>query len=251
MPEAHVSADRRPRALRGLVLVFALSFLSLVGVLLTVTALGGLGDWTRWQFIGLFAVLECAAGAANVILPNIWRLPVAEAQVKRASIKLAPSVVLIPHWAAAARIAAGLVLLGGAFAMEGLAPGSFLVLPFAALLAWLITAASLLVARAGVAWPQQDVVQFLIVRPRSRIELPPISIGASALQFLLSIATVPVVKLLPPSVLYQAHVQPSWTALAVAMAVSLMALGAVVAAWQGRIDWHAPPAQRREAERYA
>jgi hypothetical protein len=44
---------------------------NLVGLILTITALGGLGSWTRWQFVGAFGVIETASGLANVITPNL------------------------------------------------------------------------------------------------------------------------------------------------------------------------------------
>ena len=44
------SASTRGRAFSGLALVFALSFVNLVGILVTATALGGIAPWTRWQF---------------------------------------------------------------------------------------------------------------------------------------------------------------------------------------------------------
>ena len=244
--------EQKPRAMRGLVLVFILSFLSLAGVLLTVTALGGLGEWTRWQFIGLFGVIECASGAANIILPNIWRLPVAETQLKRSTeTHLAPPVLLIPHWGAAARAAAGLVLIAGAAVAEGIGAATLGLIPLLVLIAWVIAGASMIVARAGVARPDLDVLQFIIVRPRSKTVLPPLSIGASALQFLLSIATIPLVKALPPSVLYQPDMGPGWRVMGVLVAASLGLAVGVVWAWQGRIDWRAPIDQQREAARFA
>src|SRR6185503_1560402 len=54
------SASTRGRAFSGLALVFALSFVNLVGILVTATALGGIAPWTRWQFIGMFGVVELA-----------------------------------------------------------------------------------------------------------------------------------------------------------------------------------------------
>jgi hypothetical protein len=78
-----------------------------------------------------------------------------------------------------------------------------------------------------------------------------VSIGSSVLQFLLSIATIPIVKALPPSVLYQPELGPSATALAVAVVLSAVLLGLVVAAWSGRIERHASREQQREAEEHA
>jgi hypothetical protein len=87
------------RAFRGLAIVFVLSFISLIGVVVTATALGGLAPWTRWQFVGLFGILEIAAGLANVISPNLWRLPIAELNTSsRTRVQLAASTILLPHW---------------------------------------------------------------------------------------------------------------------------------------------------------
>ena len=70
-------------------------------------------------------------------------------------------------------------------------------------LAWSILALSAIVAWAGVTRPDIDVIQLMVRWGRRENELPAISIGASVLQFLLSIATIPAAKLLPPSVLDQ------------------------------------------------
>src|SRR4029450_1467504 len=78
------------RPFRGLALVFLLTFVNLIGVIVTAAALGGLAPWSRWQFIGMFGVLEAASGLANVISPNIWRLPIAELHTsKRTDVQLA------------------------------------------------------------------------------------------------------------------------------------------------------------------
>ena len=71
------------RAFRGLFLTFTLSFVNLVGIIFTLSALGGLAPWSPWQFVGAFGVLEAASGLANVISPNIWRLPVAQVETSR------------------------------------------------------------------------------------------------------------------------------------------------------------------------
>jgi hypothetical protein len=78
-----------------------------------------------------------------------------------------------------------------------------------------------------------------------------VSIGASILQFFLSITTIPIVKALPPSVLYQPEIGPSWSAMAAMVVLAAASAAAVVWAWQGRIEWRAPADQQREAERYA
>src|SRR5690348_10574580 len=95
------------RAFQGLALVFALTFVNLVGVIVTAAALGGIEPWNRWQFIGLFGVLEAGSGLANVLSPNLWRLPEA---ALRTDVRLAPGL-LVPHWGGLARSAAGVVCM--------------------------------------------------------------------------------------------------------------------------------------------
>ena len=242
----------RGRAFRGLALVFFLAFVNLLGVAVTAAALGGIEPWSRWQFIGLFGVIETASGLANVISPNIWRLPVAELQTStRTDVKLAGSAMLIPHWGGLARAAAGLVCIGLAAWQEGLGPASIGLIPFLLALAWVVVALSAALARAGVARPDLDVMQFVVRWGKRETETPPLSIGASVLQFFLSIATIPAVKLLPPSVLYQPELGPSARALLWAAAASVALLALVYVLWAGRIDWRAPAEQQREAEEHA
>jgi hypothetical protein len=241
--------QRRGRAFRGLALVFVLSFVNLLGVIVTAAAVGGLEPWSRWQFIGMFGAIETASGLANVISPNIWRLPVAELQTsKRTDVKLAASALLIPHWGGLARSAAGLVFLGIAAWHEGLGPASVGLVPFLLALAWSILAISAVLARVGVARPDLDVVQFVVRWGRREKELQPISLGASAFQVVLAIVTIPAAKLLSPSVLYQPELGPSGAALLIALAVSVALLSLVYALWSGRIELAAPGEQQREAE---
>jgi hypothetical protein len=229
-----------------------LSFVNLLGVILTVTGLGGLEPWTRWQFIGLFAVLELASGLANVISPNIWRLPVAELQTpRRARTALAASALLLPHWGGLARCGAGVVLLALVAWQEGLGAGSLALVPFVLLLAWSILGISAALARGGVARPDLDVVQLVVRWGGRERELPAISLGASVFQFLLSVATIPAVKLLPPSVLYQPQLAPSGRALLLALGIAVALLVLVAMAWSGRIAVDAPAEQQREAEENA
>jgi hypothetical protein len=240
------------RAFRGLTLVFLLSFVNLVGVVVTAAALGGVAPWSRWQFIGLYGVIEAASGLANVISPNIWRLPVAELQTSaRTEVKLAASALLLPHWGGLARCAAGLVCVVLAAWQEGLGPASAALVPFACALAWSIVALSAVLAWAGVARPDIDVVQFVVRWGRREKELPPISIGASVLQFLLSVATIPAVKVLPPSVLYQPEIGPSTDALLVTLAGTAALTVLVYVLWSGRIEVKAPAEQQREAEEHS
>jgi hypothetical protein len=240
------------RAFRGLTLVFLLSFVNLVGVVVTAAALGGVAPWSRWQFIGLYGVIEAASGLANVISPNIWRLPVAELQTSaRTEVKLAASALLLPHWGGLARFAAGLVCVALAAWQEGLGPASAALVPFACALAWSIVALSAVLAWAGVARPDIDVVQFVVRWGRRENEMPPISIGASVLQFLLSIATIPAVKVLPPSVLYQPEIGPSIDALLVTLAGTAALTVLVYVLWSDRIELKAPAEQQREAEEHS
>jgi hypothetical protein len=246
------SRQRSGRAFRGLALVFLLSFLNLAGVVVTAAALGGVAPWSPWQFIGLFGVIEGASGLANVISPNLWRLPVAELQTSaRTDVKLAASALLLPHWGGLARSAAGLVCVALAAWQEGLGPASAALVPFALALAWSILALSAVVAWAGVARPDIDVVQFVVRWGRRERELPAISIGASVLQFLLSIATIPAVKLLPPSVLYQPEIGPSTAALLVMLGVASVLTLLVYLLWADRIEVRAPVEQQREAEEHS
>jgi hypothetical protein len=240
------------RAFRGLALVFAISFVNLLGLIITTAALGGLAPWTRWQFVGAFGALEAAAGLANVISPNVWRLPIAQLETSSGTdVKLAGSALVLPHWGGLARCAAGLVCLAVAASQEGIGPATAGVAALVLAVAWCVLAVSAVVARAGVARPDIDVVQLVVRWGKRERELRPLSIGAAVLQFLLSIATIPAVKLLPPSVLYQPELGPSTGALLVALLISVMLLALVAWAWVGRIAWAGPGEQRREAEEHA
>ena len=245
-------ARQSERAFRGLALVFVLSFVNLVGVIFTAAALGGVEPWTGWQFVGAFGVIEAASGLANVISPNIWRLPVAELQTnERTDVKLAASALLLPHWGGLARFGAGLVCLALVAWQDGLGPASAALVPFVLAIAWSILALSAILARAGVARPDLDVFQIVVRWGRREQEAAPVSIGASVFQFLLSIATIPAVKLLPPSVLYQPELGPSLDAMIVALVVSVALFAVVWVLWAGRIELHAPADQQREAEQHA
>ncbi|HET6695486.1 MAG TPA: hypothetical protein VFG85_03190 [Gaiellaceae bacterium] len=216
------------------------------------TALGGLAPWTRWQFVGAFGVIEAASGLANVITPNVWRLPIAELETsRRTELKLTPSVVLLPHWGGLARWAAGVVCIGLAAWKTGLGPASVLLVPFVLLLAWSIVAISTALARGGIARPDIDVVQLVVRWKSGEHELTPVSLGAAVFQFLLAIVTIPAVKLFSPSVLYQPEIGPSAEALLGALAISLALLGLVYWLWSDRLERKAPRDQQREAEEHA
>ena len=77
------------------------------------------------------------------------------------------------------------------------------------------------------------------------------SIGASVFQFLLGIATIPAVKLLPPSVLYGPDLGPSTGAVLATLALAAALVAAVYVAWAGRLGTRAPREQQREAEEHA
>lgn len=240
------------RAFRGLVLVFLLSFLNLIGLILTVTALGGVAPWTRWQFVGAFGVLEAASGLANVVSPNIWRLPIAElGTTDRTDVSLAASALLLPHWGGLARCGAGLVCLGVAAVYEGFGPATVALVPLVLALAWSILALAAALGRAGVARPDLDVVQLVVRWGKREKELAPVTISASVQQFLLSIATIPAAKLLPPSVLYRPELGPSLDVLVAVLALAAGLTLVVYVLWSGRIEPDAPAEQQREAEEHA
>jgi hypothetical protein len=246
---AQTSGDR---SFRGLATVFVLSFLSLIGVVVTAMALGGIAPWTGWQFVGLFAILEIAAGLANVVSPNLWRLPIAELSTSsRTRVRLAASTMLLPHWGGLARAAAGVVLLVLVAFQEGVSRASLSLVPLIAAVSVSYVAVSAILARIGVARPELDVVQFVVRWGKRERELTPISIGASALQFLLSIATIPIAKLFRPSILYQPEIAPSAQALLVVVVTSLLLAGLAYAAWARRLALTAPREQQLEADEHA
>ena len=96
--------------------------------------------------------------------------------------------------------------------------------------------------------PDLDVLQFVVRWGDRERELTPISLGASVFQFLLTIVTLPIAKLLPPSVLYQPAIGPSPAALVAALgAAAASGVGAYLV-WSDRISLHAAAEQQREAE---
>ena len=242
----------RGRAFRGLFLTFAFSFVNLVGVVVTLTAIGGLAPWSRWQFVGAFGILEAASGLANVLSPNLWRLPIAELDTsERAHVKLAPQPLLIPHWAALARFAAGAVLVAAAAWHEGLSPASAALIPIVIALAWIILVISAGFARLALLRPEWDVVQVSLHWGGRTRDLRPLSITAAVLQFLLSIATVPAAKVLDPPVLYRPELAPSFRGSIAVLATAAILTLVVYLAWSGRVAATAPREQQREAEENA
>lgn len=228
--------------------------MNLIGAFLTVLALGGLGEWSRAQFVGLFGLVEVSTGAAFVIGPNIWHLPVSEAKLGRipGDVRFAASTILIPHWAGGVKTIAGFAFMTFAAVHEGLGPRS-LALP---LMAVFVCAAavglSMLFARLGVARPDLDVYEIVVKRPgHADYALPGVSLGAAVVQLLLNIGSFPGVKLLPAHALYGPEYGPSLALLGWSALVSGAFLAAGFFAWSGRIAWRAPRPQQREAEEFA
>lgn len=238
------------RALRGLSLGLTLSVLNLFGAFLTLLALGGLGEWTGTQFVGLFGLLEVATGAAFVIGPNVWRLPVAAAELEPGTTtKFAASTILIPHWAGGVKCIAGAGLAIWAAAHEGVSAGTPGVVLVVVFMCAVSVSLSMLFARAGCIRPDIDVFQVTVNRPGHRpLELPGMSWSASVVQALLNILTFPSVKLLAPSVLYQPEMAPSRSLLVWFGSIAVLMTIAAFGAWAGRLAWHAPRRQQREAE---
>jgi hypothetical protein len=242
-----------PRPIRGLILGFALSFVNLAGAFLAVIALGGLGAWTGWQFIGFFGMFEAASGTAFVFGPNVWRLPVAEANTSnRTAIRFAASTVFLPHWAAGAKCIAGLAMMAYAAVRAGVGPATLGLPLLILLIAGAVLALSAAVARLGVARPDLDVFHVVVERPGKKpARLPGVSLGGLMIQLLINLGAFPAVKLLSPDVFYRPEIGPSPTMLYVTMVLALLLSIAALLAWKGRACWRAPREQQREAEQAA
>ncbi|MCC7364628.1 MAG: hypothetical protein IT303_09665 [Dehalococcoidia bacterium] len=255
MPDAPARGRvRAPGIFRGLAVGLTLSFVNLLGAFLTIVALGGLGEWTGTQFVGMFGAIEIATGAAFIIGPNIWRLPVAEAKLSDTphDVAFAASTILIPHWGGGVKCIAGAAFVAYAAVVEGVGPATLLLPLVVVLVCAASVGISMLFARAGVARPDIDVLEIVVKRPGHRdAALPGLSIGASFVQLLLNVATFPTVKLLPPDVIYRPEIGPSFALLGwmTVTGGGLLALG--FAAWWGRVAWRAPRPQQREAEEFA
>jgi hypothetical protein len=236
-------------AARGLVATFVLSFVNLIGAFVALSLLGGIEPWTDRQFVGLFGFIELSMGLAYLFAPNVWRLPVAEANTPRTDIRLAASTVLIPHWIALAKALGGAMMLVYG-ASEGIGPAT-LGLPFAILfLAGAFLALSIAVSRLGVARPDLDVFFVTVRRPGGQpFELPGFTITGMSMQLLSNFGVFPAVELLEPSALYQPEIGPSPELLLALAAAFVTLTAAAYLAWWGRITVRAPRAQEREAER--
>ncbi len=236
------------RAFRGLFLVFFITFLNLAGMGLTAVGLNALGEWTFWQFVGLFGVIEAASGLANVVTPNLWAMPVVEQETSaRTKSVLAFEMLTLAHWGGLARTIAGIVMIAAAGQHEGFAAASLLLLPMILAIAVLQIGVSTVMARAGVAWHRYDVLQ-ITLNWYKEIPVPPISLSASALQFVLSLVTLPAISILRPGVLYQPELAPALDGLLLLTGFTLLTVVAGLAAWYPRIAVRAPREQQREAE---
>ena len=237
-------------AFRGLFLGLSISAMNLLGMFLTLVVLGGLGEWTGAQFVGAFGLYEIATAFAFMFAPNIWRLPVVEAETSdRTTIRLAASVAFIPHWAGAAKAVAGFAMLGAAARSEGLSAASVGLIPVALASGVLVLGVSAVVARWGVARPDLDVVTFLIKRPKRKdVQLPGISISASVVQIVLGALTLPIVKAFPPSTLFQPEMAPSAAFLGGTVAAAAISVALTAWVWRGRLAHLAPAEQQRKAE---
>jgi len=238
------------KSLRGLTLGLSISFFNLVGMFFMLLLLGGLGEWSNAQFIGAFGIFEIATAFAFIFCPNLWRMPVIEAETgMRDKTRLTTSTLFIPHWAGGAKAIAGVGMLGYAAWTEGIGPATLGVLPFAFAAGVLVMGVSAAAARYGVIRPDLDVIHVVIRRPsRDDIKVPGISLSAAFLQIVLGAFTLPTVKLLPPSTLFQPEVGPSPVFL---LSMTVAAAASVVLAlwvWRGHISRNATREQQRKAE---
>jgi hypothetical protein len=254
LTEKQATKERAPdsssgnRAFRGLFLVFFITFLNLAGMTLTAIGLNALGDWTIWQFVGLFGVVEAASGIANIVTPNLWAMPVLEQETSnRTRTVLALETLKLAHWGGLARTLAGVVMIAVAGYHEGVSAQSALLLPLIVVVAWLEIVLSAVMARGGVAWHKYDVLK-VTLDWYDRIEVPPISLSASALQFILSLVTIPAISVLAAGVLFQPELAPSAEGLLWLSAFTLVCTVVALATWFPRISVRAPREQQQEAE---
>lgn len=225
-------------AARQFAVGITLTVFNLLGALLTLSAIGGRGEWTVWQFVGLFGLLEWATGVAIILGPNVWQLPVKRAQQPDKELRLECRTLLIPHWAPGVKTAAGFALMCAAAVVEGIGLATLGVPVFAFFIVVAAMALSLLLARLGVARPDLDVLGIVIKRPsHTDRELPGLSLGAMLVQFILNILTIPTVKLFTPAFLYQPELGPSLAALGWSGALAALLAGAALFSWRGNLCW--------------
>lgn len=237
-------------AFRGLTLGLSISVMNLLGMFLTLLVLGGLGSWTTMQFIGAFGIFEIATAFAFMYCPNIWRLPVIEAETsKRTDIKLTASTAFITHWAGGAKAIAGVTMLVIAARSEGVGLVSLGILPLALATGVFVIGMSAIAARWGVARPDLDVIKIIVRRPKHEDkELPGISLTAATLQIVLGAFTLPVVKILPPSSLFQPEVGPSNAFLIWMIGLATASVLGTLFVWRGRLARRAVREQQKKAE---
>ncbi len=237
-------------AIRGLTLGLSISVMNLAGMFLTLLVLGGLGSWTSMQFIGAFGIFEIATAFAFMYCPNIWRLPVIEAETsERTHIQLAASTAFITHWAGGAKAIAGVAMLIVAARSEGVGLVTLGILPLAFATGVFVIGMSAIAARWGVAHTDRDVIKIIIRRPKHEDkELPGISLTAATLQIVLGAFTLPVVKVLPPSALYQPEVGPSLSFLIWMLVLAAASVLGTLFVWRGRLARSAPREQQVKAE---
>jgi hypothetical protein len=96
-----------------------------------------------------------------------------------------------------------------------------------------------------------DVIEIVIRQAGKETSLPALSIGASVFHLLISMAAIPVVKLVSPSVLYGPEMRIAAGSLGLSLAAASLLGVAAFLVWRRRISWHATPAQQQEAEKYA
>lgn len=220
------------RTARGLTLTFGISLINLAGLMLALTALGGPGDWSGGRFVGLFGVLEAGWGMAAIWAPNFWRLPVVVSPYRdEEPQEITRRTVLAVHWIALGKLAAGLGLIGYAAFSEGVSPQSLGLAALVLFVAVWVLAVSALIARAGVARPDLDVVQVVFHRAGRQHSLIPVSLGASIFQAFLSLWTV-IALSLPVKALFRPEFAPSGLVLTVAGAVALVFAAAALALWK-------------------
>jgi hypothetical protein len=249
-PPSGLRAGGRRYPLAKAFLILGVSFLNLVGSFIAFATIGGLGAWSPWQFIGLFGLIEAGMGLAFIVGPNIWRLPVAQANTPAdTQVRLALDTLLVPQWGAAAKVGAGVVMVLAAGWVEGWNLGSLTLVPMAVLLAVAVLALSLVVAHWGVARPDLDVVSLVIRRPRhADRELRGISLGGILIQLLTEIGVFPLVKLTQPTMLYQPALAPAPSSLGVVLLFTVALTLLALLLWRGRLAIHAPRAQQVELE---
>jgi len=138
-----------------------------------------------------------------------------------------------------------------AAATEGVAPSSTLVVPFLVALAIVVFELSTLFAFAGVTHTDFDVIQIVIRRAGKEVALPALSVGASVLHLLISMAAIPITKVASPSTLFGPELRITLEGLVMGLtSASLLGIAAFLA-WRHRMSWQAVPAQQREAEQFS